>query len=413
MGVGVILVLIGRRDIGLVRVTEIFEVDSVGLSLITLRLWIGLISILGRTRVNKFFNYNKGFLFLNLLLIVFLVLRFSFREYLIFYMRFEARLVPILLIILGWGLQPERTQAGIYILMYTLFGSLPLLFGLLFWQRREARGSMFFYISSVVEGGAFFFLLIAFLVKFPIYGTHLWLLKAHVEAPVGGSILLAGVLLKLGGYGIIRVFPIFTGNAHFIEWLVCLSLWGGLVIRVRCLRQLDIKLLVARSSVAHMRGCIGGILVLRELGLKGRVGIIVAHGLCSSGLFFLVNVVYSRTGRRRLIIRKGLLNLMPIIRIWWFFMIVVNIRGPPRINLLSEVILIIRLVRWRRGLIFCLRLITFFRAGYRLYLFSLSQHGSFFFRKGLFQGASVVEYIVIRYHWGPLNLLILSFYLVL
>lgn len=157
------------------------------------------------------------------------------------------------------------------------------------------------------------FLVGAFLVKFPMYGVHLWLLKAHVEAPVAGSIILAGVLLKLGGYGLIRFLVFFDASSLIFEAVVGLRLWGGFMVRLSCLRQTDIKLLVASSSVVHMGSCIGGLFVLREIGHKGCVGLIVAHGLCSSGLFYLVNLVYERRHRRSMLLRKGLLNLIPSI----------------------------------------------------------------------------------------------------
>ena len=186
-------------------------------------------------------------------------------DFIFFYLRFESCLIPIFFIIFGWGYQPERAQAGIYMLFYTLFGSLPLFF-LIVNKRNCGIGYMYDLGVLNRESIVFFvFLVGAFLVKFPIYSVHLWLLKAHVEAPVAGSIILAGVILKLGGYGLIRFLPS-TVNAPslFREIILCLSLWGGVVVSLRCLRQIDMKLLIARSSVVHIRICIGGLFVLRE-----------------------------------------------------------------------------------------------------------------------------------------------------
>jgi NADH-ubiquinone oxidoreductase chain 4 len=142
--------------------------------------------------------------------------------------------------------------------------------------------------------------------------VHLWLPKAHVEAPVSGSMILAGVLLKLGGYGLVRVFPflIFSGlNFNFI--FISISLVGGFLISLVCLRQIDIKALIAYSSVAHIGVVLGGLLTLTYWGLRGALTLIIAHGLCSSGLFRLANITYERVGRRSLIINKGLLNFIP------------------------------------------------------------------------------------------------------
>ena len=197
-----------------------------------------------------------------------------------------------------------------------------------------------------VETSKFLWLIriLAFLVKFPIYLVHLWLPKAHVEAPVSGSIILAGVLLKLGGYGILRLVSITNVNI-FICQLFSLALVGGGILRVLCIIQSDIKVVIAYSSVVHIALVIAGVLRLTKWGFEGTMIIILAHGVCSSGIFAAANLIYERSHSRRFFFNHGLLNRRRIFRIFWFILIVANFGGPFTYNLLGEVVLILNLSR--------------------------------------------------------------------
>ncbi len=287
-----------------------------------------------------------------------------------------------------------------------MFASLPLLI-ILFLIFFEFNRLIFRILNLRLKNFFFFFFLIfAFLVKIPIFFVHLWLPKAHVEAPVSGSIILAAILLKLGGYGLIRVFYILENfNNFIIFFLIIFSLFGGIIVRLICIRQIDLKSLVAYSSVAHIRIVIGGLFSFTSWGWGFSYSLIIAHGLCSSGLFYLVNSLYERVRSRRLIIGKGIILFLPIITLWWFLLCSSNIAAPPSLNLVGEIGLINRILFWSKILIFILIFISFFRAVYSLYLFSFRQHGNYRIKIFSFFIGLNREYLVLILHWLPLNCL--------
>nr|URX54443.1 NADH dehydrogenase subunit 4 [Cryptotermes penaoru] len=387
----------------------LFGCDFLSYGLILLSFWVCVLMVMASESILRSFYYPGLFLVFVVLLVILLFCTFGSVNLFSFYLFFESSLIPTVFIILGWGYQPERLQAGVYLLFYTLLASLPMLIGI-FYIFSSLRSVSFFLLggAGVFNGFFYFCMIFAFLVSMPMFLVHLWLPSAHVEAPVSGSMILAGVLLKLGGYGLLRVFPVLVKFFNFGLVWVSVSLVGGFLVSLICMRQTDLSALIAYSSVAHMGLVIGGIMTLSYWGLCGSYTLMIAHGLCSSGLFCLANISYERLGSRSLLVSRGLLNLMPSMAFWWFMLSACNMAAPPSLNLLGEISLLNSLVSWSWLSMLLLVVLSFFSAAYTLYLFSYSQHGSYY--SGVYScslGTSR-EFLLLFLHWFPLNLFIMS-----
>nr|ART64873.1 NADH dehydrogenase subunit 4 [Neritina violacea] len=390
--------------------------DGLSMPLITLTWWISILmmiasqsSVLANNNKVNYFSFLISFLNLVLLIV------FMSSNLIWFYFSFEASLIPTLILILGWGYQPERLQAGIYMMLYTVTASLPLLILILFWSSSWGSSSLILmtntpiYCSPWLKEILIVITLAAFLVKLPMFTVHLWLPKAHVEAPVAGSMILAGILLKLGGYGLLRMFQLVQINTSMINnFLFCLGLWGGVITSCICFRQTDLKSLIAYSSVGHMSIMLAGVFSASSLGFQAGLSMMVAHGLCSSALFSLANYSYEKVHSRSLYICKGMLMIIPSISMWWFIFCVINMAAPPSINLLSEILLFPVIFFKSPWVLTTMMLMTFLGAVYNLFLYTSTQHGgspSFLYPYSSIKSS---QNLLLIAHAIPVNMLILK-----
>nr|QNP09891.1 NADH dehydrogenase subunit 4 [Ochthebius sp. IBE<ESP> AN77] len=389
-------------------ISYFFGCDLLSYIMIILTLWICSLMIMASSMIYKKNYYYNLFMFMILILLISLYCTFSVMNLFLFYLFFEMSLIPTLILIIGWGYQPERIQAGVYLLFYTMLASLPMMISIFFYYNNLYSLS-FFFLKNVNYLLMYLSMNMVFFVKMPMYFIHLWLPKAHVEAPVSGSMILAGIMLKLGGYGLMRVMKMFLSLGLKINYFfIIISLIGGIYVSLICIRQMDMKSLIAYSSVSHMGLVLSGIMTMNYYGMCGSFLMMIAHGLCSSGLFCLANMNYERLFSRSLYLNKGLINLMPILSMWWFLFSACNMSAPPSLNLIGEILLINSLMMWSVFCMLPLFFMLFLSAVYSLYLYSYTQHGKLYSGLFSFSMGYLREYLLLFLHWFPLNFLILK-----
>lgn len=292
---------------------------------------------------SKFRDYALWLLVLELILLV----TFGILNLFFFYVCFEATLVPMYLIIGVWGSRERKIRAVYLFFFYTLCGSLLTLIGILYIYSVVGSLDIEYLLTYNFTETEEYFLWIAFFLSFaskiPMFPFHIWLPEAHVEAPTVGSVLLAGILLKLGVYGFLRfsitLFPV--ASLYFAPLVYTLSLLGIIYASMSAIGQTDMKRIIAYSSVAHMNLVTLGIFSLNSVGVQGAIVQSISHGFVSGGLFFLIGIVYSRYHTRSVHYYGGLVHCMPLYGVLFVLFTMANIALPGTSSFVGEFLLLL------------------------------------------------------------------------
>ena len=347
-------------------------VDGISLFLILLSTFLTPFCILAswnniKKRIKE---YMIAFLFLETVMLG----MFSSVDILLFYIFFEAVLIPMFLIIGIWGGE-RRIYASFKFFLYTFLGSVLMLIAIIFIYQLtnsmnifELQGNFFSKKIQIYLWLAFF---ASFAVKIPMWPFHTWLPDAHVEAPTAGSVILAGVLLKMGGYGFIRfsIGMLPEASKFFIPLIMFLSIVAIIYTSLVALAQKDMKKLIAYSSVAHMGMVTIGIFLVNHQGLEGAMIQMISHGIVSAALFLCVGVIYDRMHTRDINFYGGLVNIMPKYSVALMIFVLASVGLPGTSGFIGEILVIIGSFKYSTTLAFFATTGIILSAVYMLYLY--------------------------------------------
>ena len=292
-------------------------------------------------------NYKKEYIIAFLVLESFMIAVFCMLDLLLFYVFFESVLIPMFIIIGVWGSRQRKIQAAYQFFLYTLLGSLFMLLAILLIFFQTGTTDLQILLTSEFSERRQILLWLAFFasfaVKVPMLPVHIWLPEAHVEAPTGGSVILAGILLKLGTYGFLRFsIPMFPdATLYFTPFIYTLSVIAILYTSLTTIRQIDLKKIIAYSSVAHMNFVTIGMFSLNMQGIEGSILLMLSHGLVSSALFLCVGVLYDRHKTRLVRYYGGIVNTMPIFSVIFLFFTLANMSLPGTSSFIGEFLILV------------------------------------------------------------------------
>jgi len=318
-----------------------------GISLFFVLLTTLLVSLCLLTSWNSIGFNLKEYLISFLVMEFFLIGVFCVLDLLIFYIFFESVLIPMFLIIGIWGSRERKIRAAYFFFLYTLLGSILMLLSILYIYSQVGSTNyevlLTFSFSPTEQYVLWFTFFLSFATKVPMVPVHLWLPEAHVEAPTAGSVILAGVLLKLGTYGLIRFsLPLFPEASFYFSPIVYIFAAMGIVYTsFTAIRQTDFKRIIAYTSVAHMNLVILGIFSCNVIGIEGAILQSLSHGFVASALFLIIGVVYDRHGTRMVKYYGGLAHVMPIYIFIFLFFTMANIGLPGTSSFVGEFLILV------------------------------------------------------------------------
>lgn len=344
--------LIGEEPINVFTNNFTFAINNISILFIILTNLLIVICILITWNWTPYFYSIKSFILLLFLIQFFCTNFFMASQLLIFYIFFESVLIPMYLLIGIWGLRDRKVHASYQFFLYTFFGSLFLLFGLIVlgglmdsYDMNYLSEYWWFSVDQniFIQIFLWFCIFMGFAIKIPMVPFHIWLPEAHVEAPTAGSIILAGILLKFGTYGfykiLIQLLPLAT--LYVTKLVICISLLSIFYASLITYAQIDLKKIIAYSSVSHMGYVTLGLVLDNIEGVAGAIYMMLTHGLISGGLFYIVGILYERYGTRNIYYYGGLKNIMPKYVFVFFLLTLANINLPLTGGFVSEFLVLI------------------------------------------------------------------------